>query len=179
MTPEASALAAAIAEFFETNEWPISKFNDDVDPAFTGEDTENVSITSVRGDNGTWPVVVALVGDGPTHLVVQSILPPSAPQGNEVPTLELVARLNDGLVDGCFEMDFDDGAIRLRSSVPVLWLAGVAHDKLVALVDETVTNNVIAADHFIPAFVAVIEHGVAPGIAVVAVENDLDPTSLS
>ncbi len=175
-------IATAIAAFFARRDWPVSRFNDDTDSAASDRaysdvdrDTENVSITSVKGVNGAWPVVVALVGPGPSHLVVQSIIPCTAPLGAEVPVIELLARLNDGLVDGCFELNLDDGTIRLRSSVPVMWLAGIGADRIEQLVDVLVTNNVMVADRLLPAFAAVIEHGIAPGLAVVAVEADLDP----
>jgi hypothetical protein len=168
-----SRIVEAIATFFERHEWPVQQLDADHldDETVPGD----ISVTSVRGEHGTWPLVVGVVGDGPAYLVVQSIVPPVAPQGDEVAVLELITRLNDGLVAGCWELNFDDGTIRLRSSVPVSALAEVGTDVLVDLIDDLVTGNVIAADRFIPALEATIEHRLAPAIAIAAVEAGLDP----
>lgn len=174
-----SPVSEAIAAFFERHNWPVDHF-DDVAGELGGEsDTapDRVSITSFKGDNGTWPLVVAIVGVEVPYLVVHSIVPPVAPMGDEVSVLELLARMNDGLVDGCFELNFDDGTIRLRSSVPLRSLGLLDVETLTNLVGNLVTSNVATADRFIPALNAVIDHAVAPAIAVAAVEAGLDPTS--
>ena len=175
-----SPIAEAIAAFFARHDWPVDHF-DDVAGELGGEaDTapDRVSITSFKGDHGTWPLVVAIVGDEVPYLVVHSIVPPVAPLGDEVAVLEVLTRMNDGLVDGCFELNFDDGTIRMRSSVPLLSLVLVDVETLTNLVGNLVTSNVATADRFIPALVAVIDHGVAPAIAVAAAEMGLDPTSM-
>lgn len=161
-----TGVAAAIVTYFERNDWPVDHIDDD--------DLVGLSITSINGEHGTWPLVVGVIGD-PGYLVVQSIVPPVAPQGDEVSVLELLTRINDGLVAGCFELNFDDGSIRLRSSAPVDSLAAVAHETLVEFVADVVAANVITADRYIPAIDAVIDHHVAPGIAVAAVEAGIDP----
>jgi len=160
-----SSILDAIAAFFERNDWPVDHL----------DDFDGLSITSVKGDHGSWPLVVGVVGYDPEYLIVQSVVPPIAPAGDEVSTLELLTRLNDGLVAGCFELNFDDGTIRLRSSIPIGALADADPAMLVELVDELVTANVVAADRFIPAIEAVIDGGVAPAIAVALVEAGLDP----
>ena len=175
-----SAISEAISAFFERHEWPVDHF-DDVDGELGVEsDTspDRVSITSVNGDNGTWPLVVAIVGVEAPYLVVHSIVPPVAPHGDEVRVLELLARMNDGLVDGCFELNFDDGTIRLRSAIPLRSLALLDVETLTNLVGDVVTANVATADRFIPALEAVIDGGLAPAIAVAAVEAGLDPTAM-
>jgi len=175
-----SPISDAISAFFERHAWPVDHF-DDVAGELGGEaDTapDRVSITSFKGDHGTWPLVVAIVGVEAPYLVVHSIVPPVAPNGDEVSVLELLARMNDGLVDGCFELNFDDGTIRLRSAIPLRALALLDVETLTNLVGNVVTSNVATADRFIPALEAVIDHGVAPAIAVAAVEAGLDPTTM-
>jgi hypothetical protein len=172
-----SAILQAVAAFFERHDWPVDHFDDDDGALGTDTDTgpDRVTITSVSGQHGTWPLVVAVVGVDLSHLVVHSIVPPVAPAGDEVAVLELLTRMNDGLVDGCFELDFDDGTIRLRSSVPLRSLAALDVLTLTNLVGEVVTANAATADRFIPALEAVIDHAVAPAIAVASVEAGLDP----
>lgn len=175
-----SPISDAISAFFERHAWPVDHF-DDVAGELGGEaDTapDRVSITSFKGDHGTWPLVVAIVGVEAPYLVVHSIVPPVAPNGDEVSVLELLARMNDGLVDGCFELNFDDGTIRLRSAIPLRALALLDVETLTNLVGNVVTSNLTTADRFIPALEAVIDHGVAPAIAVAAVEAGLDPTTM-
>jgi len=175
-----SPISEAVSAFFERHAWPVDHF-DDVAGELGGEaDTapDRVSITSFKGDHGTWPLVVAIVGVEAPYLVVHSIVPPVAPNGDEVSVLELLARMNDGLVDGCFELNFDDGTIRLRSAIPLRALALLDVETLTNLVGNVVTSNVATADRFIPALEAVIDHGVAPAIAVAAVEAGLDPTTM-
>ena len=100
-----SAIAEAVAAFFERHDWPVDHLDaDDSDNADdSGLGPERVSITSVKGEHGTWPLLVAIVGEELSYLVVQSVVPPEAPNGDEVAVLELLTRMNDGLVDGCFE----------------------------------------------------------------------------
>lgn len=175
-----STISEAISAFFARHDWPVDHF-DDVAGELGGEaDTapDRVSITSVKGDHGTWPLVVAIVGVEAPYLVVHSIVPPIAPHGDEVSVLELLARMNDGLVDGCFELNFDDGTIRLRSAVPLQSLALLDVETLTNLVGNIVTSNVATADRFIPALEAVIDDGLAPAIAVAGVQAGLDPTSM-
>lgn len=159
----------AIAAFFDRNGWSVEPL-DIIDDAW---------VASVSGEHGTWPLVIALVGFDPQYLVVQSVVPPVAPDGDEVRVLELLTRINDGLVAGCFELNFDDGTIRLRSSVPVSALADVEHDVLVDFVTDVVTANVLTADKFVPALEAVIDHDVAPGIAVSAIDAGIDPLTFA
>ncbi len=172
-------IVAAIAAFFERHDWPIDHFGEDDGALGAAVDTaaDRVTITSVKGQHGTWPLVVSVVGADLSYLVVHSIVPPVAPFGDEVSVLELLTRMNDGLVDGCFELNFDDGTIRFRSAVPIRSLAMLDTDTLTNFVGDVITANVTTADRFIPALEAVIDHGMAPTIAVAKVEAGLDPTA--
>lgn len=169
-----AAFAEAVEAFLTHNDWPFERISDD-DPDLAVGDS-HVFLTSVKNDDDTWPVVIAVAGEGPTHLVVQSILPVTAPTGAEVPAMEVLTRLNDGLVDGCLELNFDDGTIRLRSSMPVRSLAAVDATVLGEVVDELVVANVEIADWLLPAIRAVVDGGIAPGLAVAALEAGVDPS---
>ncbi len=167
-----SGIADAIAAFFARHDWPVDHLDDD-SPYDLAAD--RVSITSVNGQHGTWPLVVSVVGIDLSYLVVHSIVPPIAPAGDEVAVLELLTRMNDGLVDGCFELNFDDGTIRLRSAVPLRSLTLLDTETLTNFVGDVITANITTADRFIPALEAVIDRGMAPAIAVAMVEAGLDP----
>ncbi len=176
-----STISEAISTFFERHDWPVDHF-DDVEGELGGDsDTspDRVSIASVTGEHGSWPLVVAIVGIEAQYLVVHSIVPVVAPPGERGGVLELLARMNDGLVDGCFELNFDDGTVRLRSAIPLRSLALLDVETLTNLVGDVVTSNVSTADRFIPALKAVIDNGLAPGIALAAIQAGLDPTTMT
>jgi hypothetical protein len=134
-----------------------------------------VFLTSVRSEGQTWPVLIVVSGDGPTHLVVHSVLPVVVPGGEEVPAMEVLTRLNDGLVNGCLELNFDDGSIRLRSSMPIRSLASVDTAVLTDVVEELVIGNVETADWVMPALHAVVSDAIAPSLAVAAIESGVAP----
>jgi hypothetical protein len=163
----------AVEAFLTRSDWPHERLAGD-DPDLEVGDTP-VFLTSVRSNDESWPVLIVVAGDGPTHLVVQSVLPVVVPGGAEVPAMEVLTRLNDGLVNGCLELNFDDGTIRLRSSIPIRSLAAVADDVLTDVVEELVIGNVETADWLLPALRAVVNDGVAPGIAVTALEAGVAP----
>jgi hypothetical protein len=163
----------AVEAFLTQAEWPHERLADD-DPDLDVGDTP-VFLTSVRSDDESWPVLIVVAGEGATHLVVQSVLPVAVAAGDEVPAMEVVTRLNDGLVNGCLELNFDDGSIRLRSSMPIRSLAPVGDDVLRAVVEELVIGNVETADWLLPALRAVIRDGIAPSLAVAAIEAGVGP----
>jgi hypothetical protein len=89
--------------------------------------------------------------------------------------MEVLTRLNDGLVNGCLELNFDDGSIRLRSSMPVRSLASVGTPVLTDVVEELVIANVETADWVLPAVRAVVRDAIAPSLAVAAIESGVAP----
>lgn len=163
----------AVEAFLTRADWPFERLTGD-DPDLDVGDTP-VFLTSVRSDGETWPVLIVVSGDGPTHLVVHSVLPVLVPSGEEVPAMEVLTRLNDGLVNGCLELNFDDGSIRLRSSMPVRSLVSVGAAVLTDVVEELVIGNVETADWVLPALRAVVTDAVAPSLAIAAIEAGIDP----
>jgi hypothetical protein len=163
----------AVEAFLTGADWPFERLASD-DPDLDVGDTP-VFLTSVRSDEETWPVLIVVSGDGPTHLVVQSVLPVVVPSGEEVPAMEVLTRLNDGLVNGCLELNFDDGSMRLRSSMPIRSLADVGAAVLTQVVEELVIANVETADWVLPAIRAVVRDAIAPSLAVAAIEAGVEP----
>jgi len=54
------------------------------------------------------------------YLKVLVLIPIFAPEYRRAAMAEAITRANWGLQAGCFEMDWSDGELRLRSSMPVL-----------------------------------------------------------
>ena len=72
------------------------------------------------GDSGDWRVVVDVgVGANGPRLLIYSIYPVRVPEGRRPAMAELVTRINWGLPVGGFEMDWSDGEIRIRTSMPL------------------------------------------------------------
>jgi hypothetical protein len=72
------------------------------------------------GDSGDWRVIVDVgVGANGRRLLIYSIYPVRVPEGRRSAMAELVSRINWGLPVGGFEMDWSDGEIRIRTSMPL------------------------------------------------------------
>ncbi len=72
------------------------------------------------GDTGDWRIIVDVSeGQRGRGLLIYSIYPARVPEGRRAAVAELFARLNYGLSMGNFELDWKDGEIRVRTSMPV------------------------------------------------------------
>lgn len=116
--------------------------------------------TGFTGDNGRWNCV-AIAGPKDEHLLFLSLLPCKAIPTRRAACAELLTRINFGLTHGCFEMDFEDGEIRFRTSVP-LASAEVSPE----LVEHLVFSNLCTVDRFFGAIMKVIYAEVSPKSAM-------------
>jgi hypothetical protein len=69
----------------------------------------------VEGAAATWICFVRVHDDD--TIVVYSQLPARVPVAGRAAVAELITRINYGLPVGNFEMDFDDGEVRFRTSL--------------------------------------------------------------
>lgn len=70
---------------------------------------------------------------------------------------EFLTRANYGLMIGNFEMDFNDGEIRYKTSIDV------EGDNLSsALLKQLVYANVMTMDQYLPGIIAVIDGNISP-----------------
>jgi len=72
----------------------------------------------VRGIRGEWICIVRVFHES-QHLLVYSILPENAPEDRRPRIAELFVRINYGLVLGNFEMDWEDGVLRYKTSMDI------------------------------------------------------------
>ena len=81
-------------------------------------DEENGLVrTRIEGDNGGWQVIAALLAHDHTCLVL-SPFPQKCPACRRGPCAELLTRMNFGMTMGCFGMDYEDGEIRFKTTLP-------------------------------------------------------------
>lgn len=138
----------SFTEFFNKQGWSYSHASDRL-----------VIHTGFTGDNGRWNCV-AIAGLQDEHLLFLSLLPCKAAPPRRAACAELLTRINFGLTQGCYEMDFEDGEIRFRTSAPVVG------DMPPELVEHLVFSNLCTVDRFFGPIMKVIYAGVSPTSAM-------------
>jgi hypothetical protein len=140
-------------QFFKEYDWP-----------FTQNENENLLRTTYRGDQGEWPCLV-LAGEPRDSLAFYSICPLAAPEVKLTAVAELITRVNYGLNIGNFELDFQDGEIRLKTSLDV------TGDRLsAALMKNVALTNIATMELYLPAIMKVIYGNISAAQAVAEIE---------
>jgi len=139
----------SFVEFFEKQGWSYRLDGD-----------KPVIHTGFNGNNGIWQCV-AIAGPQDLYLMFLSLLPCKAVSGRRAACAELLTRINYGLTQGCFEMDFEDGEIRFRTSIPLASDAGSLE-----LVEHLVFSNLCTVDRFFGAIMKMLYAEVSPKTAL-------------
>jgi len=143
--------------FFEEDDWPFDPIENQ--PAIR---------TGFSGDNGQW-MCYAHAREETDQFVFYSVLPASAPANKRDAAAEFITRANYGMVIGNFEMNYEDGEIRYKTSLDI------EGDELsFALIKQAVYANVATVDRYLPGLMAVIFADVTPADAIAKVENSGD-----
>ena len=140
---------AHFIEFFNKQGWSYNQASD-----------KPVIHTGFNGDNGHWNCV-AVAGPQDSYLLFLSLLPCKAVRASTSRLRELLTRINFGLTQGCFEMDFEDGEIRFRTSTPV-----ACTDVSPEVVEHLVFSNLCTVDRFFGAIMKVLYAEVSPKTAL-------------
>ncbi len=72
----------------------------------------------VKGQQGEWPCMVRCF-DETSRLLVYSLYPEQVPENLRPRLSELICRINYGLIMGNFEMDWEDGELRYKTSMDI------------------------------------------------------------
>lgn len=124
---------------------------------------------NVKGRNGNW-VAHALPFDTEDQALFISICPVQVPVLKRPSMAEFITRANFGLKIGNFEMGYEHGDVRYKTSIDV------EGDRLVGpLVHQLVTANLQMMDRYLPGIRRVIETDIAPKEAINLVENGSIP----
>ncbi|MBD2080955.1 YbjN domain-containing protein [Leptolyngbya sp. FACHB-17] len=144
-------------EFFTEDDWTFTKLQ--------GQSTLQVVC---QGKNGKWNCY-AQAREREEQFVFYSIYPDFAPEDKRLTIAEFLTRANYGLISGNFEMDFNDGEIRYKTSIDV------EGDFLTSdLIKQLVYVNVMMMDHYFPGIQAVIEGQRSPTEAIAHIEAQSD-----
>ena len=147
-------LYRTMLDMFRADGWPVSEI----------EGASAVSL-SFRGVNGRW-ACLAQAREAEAQLLFYSICPVAVQEAQLPAAAEMIARANAGLILGNFELDYDDGEIRFKTSIDV------EGDRLTtALARRMVHANVATTDQYLPALRAVLDEGVAPAEAIARIED--------
>lgn len=141
-----------MAQFFVTEQWDARWLAD-----------SEAFVAPFDGDHGRWDVVTQ-VRESERQLMVYSLCPLSVPAARVPAMGEFVARANFGLVLGNFELDWDAGDLRYKTSLDVG--EGDVDEQLLR---PLVYANVLMMDHYLSGVAAVIG-GSNPADAIAHIE---------
>jgi hypothetical protein len=149
-----SSLFESVIQYFEDDDWKFME----VAP---GEALK----MGVSGRNGEYDCYAIANEERQTFRFVSQI-PIKVPENQRILMAEFLTRANYGLSIGNFEMDFEDGEIRYKTSIDV------EGDRLTpTLVENLVNINVITVDRYFPGMMKVLYGGILPEEAIRAVEE--------
>jgi len=143
-----------IVNFFEEDGWP-----------FVQIEGEPLLQMVFQGENGKW-TCYAKARDDQEQFVFYSVCPINAPDSKRLAVAEFLTRANSGMIIGNFEMDFEDGEIRYKTSIDV------EDDSLSsAVIKRLVYANVMMMDAYLPGIMSVIYGDVTPLDAIAQIES--------
>ena len=147
-------------EIFET----LQSFFNRVGWPFHHIEGETALHLEYEGDNGAWSCY-AIAREEERQCIFYSVCPVVAAD-DKVAMAEFLTRANFGLAVGNFEMDWESGAIRCKTSLDI---EGTELNE--ALVEGLVNANLITTERYMPGLRAVAENGAVPADAINEIEN--------
>jgi len=143
----------------------LKRFLTDDDWNFEEIEGRNALRMGFQGEDGSWMCVVQ-ARDEQEQFVFYSILPVQVPPERRAAIAEFLTRANYGMVLGNFEMDFEDGEVRFKTSIDV---EGAA--LLPALIKPMVYANVTMMNRYYSGILAVAHGGAEPAQAIAKIEQ--------
>ena len=144
----------AIEDFFKKDEWPAVPIQ--------GQTAISVYF---RGKNGQW-TCYAKADEEKEIVTFYSYCPVKVPEDKRPIMADFLTRANYGLYIGNFEMDYNDGEVRFKTSIDV------EGDRLsFELMKRLAYNNVGVMDRYLPGIMQVTYGGASPQEAIAKVES--------
>lgn len=145
----------AIVGFFEEDDWNFNW-------------VEGMPVLSMpfTGKNGKW-MCYAQAREKQEQFVFYSVCPINVPPEKMSAAVEFITRANYGMIIGNFELDYNDGEIRYKTSIDVEG-ASLTH----ALAKQMVYANVIIMDRYLPGIMRVIYGDAKPIDEIEKIEGD-------
>jgi hypothetical protein len=147
------SLYEQMVSFFRDDHWPYLEVD------------ESVLQMNFQGQNGRWTCYAQSRMDV-GQVVMYSVCPMTVPEGLRTAVAEFITRANYGLIIGNFELDYDDGEVRYKTSLDAE-NAPLSHE----LMQPLVYANVWTMDRYLPGLMAVIYGSTSPRDAVALAEQ--------
>jgi hypothetical protein len=106
-------------------------------------------VSPVAADAGSWTAYFELREDD-EQVLVYSMIPERVPVDRRTSVAVFLTRANHGLPIGNFELDFDNGEVRYKTSLDV---EGAALEE--PLVDHLLLANIVTVGRYLPALKSV------------------------
>jgi hypothetical protein len=148
------AIFNTMLEFFEGEDWEFSWM----------EDVTALSM-GFSGKNGKW-MCFAQAREDQQQFIFYSVCPINVPEPKRAAIAEFITRANYGMMIGNFEMDWQDGEIRYKTSIDV---EGAQLN--FALLKQMVYPNVMIMDRYLPGLLAVIYSSATPAEEIAKIEG--------
>ena len=149
-----SPILDVVTQFFKEDEWP-----------FTPLEGKPILRTAFSGKNGNWNCF-AQAREEQYRFIFYSVCTVNTPEGRRPAMAEFLTRANYGLIIGNFELDFNDGEVRFKTSIDV-----EGYELTSALIKQMVYANVLTFDKYLPGVMKVMYSEVNPLDAVNEIEN--------
>lgn len=154
---EPSSLLDKLRHFFDNDDWKYQVMDDR--PILSG---------GFKGENGSWRFI-AQAKEERGQIFIYSILDINVPENKRMQVAEYLTRANYGLSIGNFELDFNDGEVRYKTSMDLSDNEELVND---ALIKNLVYVNLVTTDQYFPGLMAVIYGGKSPVEAINEIENN-------
>ncbi len=152
------SLSEIVEAFFKKDGWAYAPF-----------EGQPVLWSAFGGQHGQWNCM-ALILEETDQFAFYSVCPLNASPEQLPAMAEFIARANSDLLIGNFELDWDTGEIRFKTSVDV-----EGNGLTVALVEAQVYANVSTMDRYLPGLMNVLYGKHSPSEAIALIEA-ADPT---
>ena len=140
-----SPLFEAMVDFFKSDDWPYIQLED-----------RPVLSLNYNGKHANW-TCYAQAREEQQQFIFYSVCPVSAPVEKRTPLAEFVTRANYGLIIGNFELDFEDGEIRYKTSLDA---EGLTLNP--AVFKNLVYANLTMMDQYLPGIMSILFSEVSP-----------------
>ena len=150
----AASIFDGLVSFFKAGQWPYTQ---------VGE--QPILQIGFRGDNGEW-LCYADARAEYAQVLFYSICPTKTPVDRRITVAEFITRANFGMMIGNFELDFEDGEVRYKTSLAVEGFE--LNDEVIKSI---VFSNVAVMDRYLPFLTQVINGQLSPRDAIAKAEG--------
>lgn len=151
---EKESIFQTVINFFTRDDWSFIRIKGD-----------SALRILYQGKNGQWNCY-ARAREEQQQMLFYSIAPFQVPENKRIAAAEFITRANYGIVIGNFELDFNDGEIRYKTSIDV-----EGNRLNFDLIKNLVYANVTIMDRYLPGIIAVIENDLSPETAIAQIEE--------